>query len=57
LNVKSKTKNGEIIEDETLTYLVSYNNNNSIGSFSSNSYLSSKILKENSWNITSKKNK
>ena len=57
LNVKGKKKNGENIDEESLSYLVSYNNNNSIGSFSSNSYLSSKILKENSWNITNKKNK
>ena len=54
VNFKNKKKT-EKINDESLTYLVSYNNNNSIGSFSSNSYLSSKILKENSWNITNKK--
>jgi len=49
-NQKSEEKS-----NENNSFLITANNNSSIASVSTTSYLSYKILKENSWNITNQK--
>ena len=48
-------QNNEEKSVENNSFLITANNNSSIASVSTNSYLSYKILKESSWNITNKR--